>query len=167
MWFGVLHVARDRRLLQSLFAAIIVVVGISACGGGVTGNPTLVSPPGGGGGSSGGTTPGPIFINPTSVAICPTSGPDKCATNTDSVTITQIGFSGNILESDTCPTDVATLTSTSASGPISIYNISGVSATGSCRATFTGGGGQKVAVAIIVTAPGVGLDIQPITTPNE
>lgn len=114
-----------------------------------------------------GATPGPIFANPNSVAVCPKFGPDACATNSTSVTITQIDYSGNITENDTCPATVATLTSRSAVGPIATYDISGESQTGSCRATFSGGDGNKVALAIIVTTPGVGLDIQPISTRNE
>lgn len=139
---------------------------LAACGGGAVPN----SPAGPGIGGSRGTpaptptptpTPGALNVNPASLTMCPSSGSQQCNTNTGSVTLSQSNYSGTITESDDCANSVAVVTAVTTSASNAHFTVTGQSTTGTCRATFTGGDGQQTGVAIIVTGPGVGIDLQP------
>lgn len=103
-------------------------------------------------------TPGTLQVSPSSVTICPSSGASSCPTDSASVALSQTYFSGSIGESDTCGSSIASVTA--AQGGVGwSFQITGGSVAGTCRATFTGGGGQQAGVAIIVSPPGVGIDL--------
>jgi hypothetical protein len=102
--------------------------------------------------------PGAIAVAPNAVTLCPSTGANSCNNDTATVTVTQANFNGTFTEADDCAADVAKVAPISASGPSAVFSISGVSHTGTCRAIFTGGGGQQIGVAVIISPPGVHIN---------
>lgn len=143
---------------------------LAACGGGGGAVPSSPSGPGIGGSRATPAptptptptpTPGALDINPSSLTMCPSTGSQQCNTNSGSVTLSQSNYSGIITESDDCANNVAVVTAVTTGASNAQFTVKGQSAIGTCRATFTGGDGKQTGVAIIVTGPGVGIDLQP------
>lgn len=90
-------------------------------------------------------SPGNVIANPLSATICPATGADACATDSQSVTLSQSHYSGSFNELDNCNNTVARVT-----GSGSSYTIDGQSATGTCTVTFVGGAGKFTTVGVTV-----------------
>lgn len=103
-------------------------------------------------------TPGTLTVNPSSVTLCPSSGPKACNTNQIDVAVSQANFPITFTFTTTCASTVAAITAVSATGPNATFQVSGQSRTGTCSATFTGGNGAQAHLAIVITQSGIIID---------
>lgn len=88
---------------------------------------------------------GPVVASPAAVTICPQTGTNSCATNSQGVTLTQSNYSGSFTAVNGCNSNLVFV-----GGINSSFTISGQSATGICTVTFVGGGGKFVQVPVTV-----------------
>jgi hypothetical protein len=97
-------------------------------------------------------TPVPGALNATaSLAI---NGPGS--SNAGTVTVQETGYGGTFSENDTCA-GIATVTTSSASGPSATFTVTGIAA-GGCSATFSDSHGQQASTSIAVTTTGFGVN---------
>jgi hypothetical protein len=92
--------------------------------------------------------PGVLSVNPTTVQLIGIG-----SSNAANVQVQETGYSGAFSEGDTC-TGVATVTSSSATGPAATFTVTGSSA-GSCNATFSDTLGQHVIIPVGVNVVNV------------
>jgi hypothetical protein len=85
--------------------------------------------------------PGVLSVNPTTVQLVGIG-----SSNAANVLVQETGDSGAFSESDTCA-GVATVTSSSATGPEATFTVTGISA-GACNATFSDTFGQHVTIPV-------------------
>lgn len=98
-----------------------------------------------------GATSSTLSVSPAAVQIYGTG-----ALNAQNILVQESGYSASFSEADTCnPSSgqIATIATSSASGPSATYSATGVNA-GTCTATFSDGSGQKQTISISVTTSG-------------
>jgi hypothetical protein len=90
--------------------------------------------------------PGALVVSPSTVTLTILG-----AAGEQSVSVSQSGYSGSFSESDNC-SGVATITNTNMSG-VATYAVEAL-ASGSCTATFTGGGSRTATLGITTAISG-------------
>jgi hypothetical protein len=147
---GGLSLQIDARALRfgTSLAVFVVAITVASCAPNTT-VPSLGPIP----------TPTPTpFVVPAALIVSPTSLPISGTGigNAGSATVQESGYGGTFSEHDTC-TGIATVTTSSASGPSATFTVTGVAA-GSCSATFSDSNSQQVSTSIAVTTNGFGVD---------